>query len=199
MKNRLSIVPASELESLLRETDSLRVALRGHQGVENLVNFFLLEVLPNPDVTEVGRLQFGLKVDLLVAMGHLRTEDRPGFEKLDLIRNRFAHRHDAEVSEDASRDIVNVLSPVQRKMLGEFGPEPVNPRQTVAALALILHSQLWMAARNYRDSRISYEYSAKRLRDVLDHVTRRTGEDAVRELDERLRQSRLEREARGEP
>lgn len=52
MKERAPIVRAEELEALLHDTDPLRLAVRGHQGVESLVNFLLCEVLLKPDFKE---------------------------------------------------------------------------------------------------------------------------------------------------
>jgi hypothetical protein len=132
-------------------------------------------------------------------MGRISAEERPAFEKLDQIRNKFAHRPDAKLDENDGRDLRNLLGAHQRTMLGEFGEHPLTPQQLVAAVALVLHSQLWMATRQLRDGRIQTDYSIRRLRATLDHTPHNSGMDAEEELRQILERSRSERDARGEP
>jgi hypothetical protein len=113
--------------------------------------------------------------------------------------SRFAHRPDAEVTEKDAREIETCLAGSQQKMLQEFTVEQLAGHRVVGAIALILHTQLWMAIRHLRDDRISYDYSAKRLRDGLDHVPRKTGVSPDDELADIHRQLHADREARGEP
>ena len=167
------VVPAEHLEALLTKTDSLRVVVRAHQGVESMLNLMLLDQLPNAEGGEVERLRFSLKAELLASMGHLRKADLPVFEKLDRIRNRFAHKPEAAIAASDATELKGCLSDVQRSMygVGEFSEE--RPETTLVAVALILHSQLWKTIEHNRDSATAMEYGMNELRQTLERSRRK--------------------------
>jgi hypothetical protein len=201
---RTTVVPAEELVGLLEERDELRVVVRAQQGVESLLNLLLLDALPHAEGKEIERLRFSLKTELLVAMGVIQKSDHPPFEKLDQLRNRFAHKPDAALTDKDATELKGCMSSEQSSMYGVGEFTEAHPGAVVGAVALVLHSQLWKTAERKRDSAIDVEYGMKELRATLDRSKRGerhparslSREDEVRML---IDTERTRRNAAGEP
>lgn len=102
---------------LIKETDALGLILKGHHGVESLLNASLIEALDESDALELSRITFLLKADLLIALGLLPKERRPLFNRLNTYRNKFAH--------DPHYIIDETFSEETSRLLLSLAPEPV--------------------------------------------------------------------------
>jgi hypothetical protein len=77
--------------------DELGVVLRAHNYVEAQLMRLLETLVPYPEHLKELHLDYAGKVHLSIAMG-LRPERAGPLKALGSIRNRFAHRLDAELS-----------------------------------------------------------------------------------------------------
>ena len=77
----------AEFLSVVNGSDLLSVIVRGHQFVETAVNAMISEALPAPHEVEIGRLTFGLKVDLAASLRLIQAESRPLYMAVNRLRN----------------------------------------------------------------------------------------------------------------
>lgn len=91
-------------EVVVTSEDDMTALLKGHQYLEASLDIALTEFLPAPHTIELRRLSFGLKVDLLCALHRLNEKDAPAFHFVNALRNRFAHRHDASITDKDAAD-----------------------------------------------------------------------------------------------
>ncbi len=87
------------LFSELVEEDNVGLVLRGHLHVEHQLTKYISEQLPFPERVDWGKIDFIGKVELALACG-LDVDIRPGLERLESLRNKFAHRFDALIESD---------------------------------------------------------------------------------------------------
>lgn len=100
------------------EPGALGLFLKGHHGVENLLNASLIEALPESDAIELSRITFLLKVDLLIALGLISRIQRPLFNRLNNYRNKFAHNPHFQIDDTYSEEtskLIHSLAPVAEK------------------------------------------------------------------------------------
>jgi hypothetical protein len=109
----------SEFLALVNSPDPLRVAVRGQQCLELLLEEAINETLFQAHTLEVHNLSFALKVDLATALGIVPPDERPAYVKVNKIRNLFAHEPDAEFATTDAHDLYNILSNRQRRCLGK--------------------------------------------------------------------------------
>jgi hypothetical protein len=108
----------SEVYEFINSDDLFVLSIKGHQAIETALNFTISEGFVQPHVLEVKKINFMLKVDLAVAMGILDSNLRPIFEKINSIRNRFAHQRKSTVEEKEGKDLFNLLPAEFRKVVG---------------------------------------------------------------------------------
>jgi hypothetical protein len=90
-------------------TDYLSLAVKAHYSIDKLLNFIILQRIPNADAIEFERIAFLLKVDLATGLGLLREDLRPIFNLINSIRNRFAHNPYFVFSDKDIQDAKNVI------------------------------------------------------------------------------------------
>ena len=83
----------------LVKEDNVGLVLRGHLHVEHQLTKYIAEQLPYPERVDWGKIDFMGKVELALACG-LDVDIRPGLERLENLRNMFAHRFDALIDSD---------------------------------------------------------------------------------------------------
>lgn len=79
---------------------SLECFLKGHLWLELCVNNALSVHLANPSALPTDRLTFANKVALCHALGAFRDADVSALRSLNRLRNRLAHRVDAEIENE---------------------------------------------------------------------------------------------------
>ncbi|MDM5465464.1 hypothetical protein [Bacillus cereus] len=90
--------------------DELQVILRGHLYIEHEIEKLLRLELAEPDyILKNNRLMFANKVNLAVALGLLPKNRKTMYEKLNSIRNNYAHQLDFELDEKHLNGIVSCM------------------------------------------------------------------------------------------
>lgn len=108
----------SHFKALLEEgSDPLALVVKSHYSIDELLNLVLVEALPNADAVELKRISFLLKVDFVIGLGILRSDLRPVFNKINSIRNSFAHNPYWEFTENDANNTVNILSAPNPKVI----------------------------------------------------------------------------------
>ncbi|MET3657810.1 hypothetical protein [Sporosarcina psychrophila] len=84
-----------ELKVFISDTDSddeLQVILRGHLYIEREITGMLRIILEYPDEILSDRFMFMNKVNLAVALGIIKKEDKSVLNKVNSLRNKLAHK-----------------------------------------------------------------------------------------------------------
>lgn len=102
---------------LEEESDLLSLVVKSHYSIDELLNVILVEVLPNADAVELKRISFLLKVDFVIGLGILRPDLRPIFNKINTLRNSFAHNPYWEFSDKDASNTENILSAPRPKVI----------------------------------------------------------------------------------
>lgn len=84
--------------------DQISTIIRGHLYIEHVILQSLNEAFAVPDVLDLRRLNFPAKVDLCIALGLFPSLWRDALLKANEMRNRAAHRIDAEFDDSAKED-----------------------------------------------------------------------------------------------
>lgn len=90
--------------------DELQVILRGHLYLEYELEKLLRLELAEPDCILTNRFMFASKVNLAVALGLLPKDIKKMYEKLNSIRNNYAHQLDFKITEKHLNDIVSCMN-----------------------------------------------------------------------------------------
>ena len=96
--------------------DELGVVIRAHIHIEAKLLEFLELLVTDPKYLERMNLDFGQRVNLAVALG-LKSEHAPALSALGSLRNAFAHRLDAQLSEDRVNSLYAELSAGDKEVL----------------------------------------------------------------------------------
>jgi hypothetical protein len=128
--------------------DALGVVIRAAIRVEAELNRFIEDVVPMPG--ELPRMDFKDKLALARAMG-LAKEFGPGVSALANIRNKFAHRIGAALSEDDIKNFYKTMSSSEKEtfqgMADSVAPEELNDpmnRLRLMLAAVYLDLQAWI-------------------------------------------------------
>ena len=136
--------------------DEIGVVIRAHIYIEQLVNEALERLIPYPDPMEAMRLDYSQRVHLLVALG-LKEQHLSPLLALGRLRNKFAHKLDAGLTEGVVNDffrtfdgenrqiIQNAYSSARDKLSSEPRPNRASdlpPKDRFALYAATLHSAL---------------------------------------------------------
>lgn len=155
-------LPPSEVELLgaIKGEDILAAAVRGHQFLETLLRLAISEALPMPHVMEVERLAFPLKVDLAIALGMIPRECRPGYLKINSIRNRVAHDQDAQFARRDALEAYDALSTRMREALGRSSDLEASPLSILKRCIQMLFVVLQESISSARDRGVEHQVVA---------------------------------------
>ncbi|MES5869260.1 hypothetical protein [Bacillus cereus group sp. RP32] len=95
-----------------RDTDGeneLQVVLRGHLYLENAVERLLQSVLVKPGSILTNRFMFISKVQLGIALGVIPESRKTLYEKLNTLRNNYAHQLNFKMTDKHLNDIVSCM------------------------------------------------------------------------------------------
>ena len=106
--------PDKQFADDLRREDDVGLVLRGHLHVEHQLMELASMFLPFADRCDWGRFSFRSKVELAYACG-MPGDLKDLLERLGTLRNDFAHKLGASLSQRATLDLYNSLS----KRLGD--------------------------------------------------------------------------------
>lgn len=139
--------------------DELQVILRGHLYIEHEIEKLLRLELAEPDCILTPRFMFTSKVNLAVALGLLPKNRKKMYEKLNSIRNNYAHQLDFKIKEKHLNDIVSCMDEeVKRRYSG-------SSEKTLLENMKCAISALWLDA----ILRV-YWYSVNELQEEMDRV-----------------------------
>jgi hypothetical protein len=187
----------SDLEVVEEADDPLTVALRGHQLIEELMNVAISDRLAEPHAVEVEAMGFGIKSDLVLALGVLPESFRGLLKAINRVRNRFAHDRRASFGQEEARDLYNTLPPQGRLPDVTTDSEPILILRVAVISAYV---NLEAAVRGYRDEKAGLAASEEYLRATIDRMFP-GGPPPGRSrtfVKERVEADRAEREKRGE-
>ncbi len=146
------------------------VVLRGHLWVESELLRSLEAALPFPALAELDRIAFGHKVALVAAHGLMKPDERSGFQRLNLMRNRLAHRLDGEFTERDESDLLNALGARHRAnvdlVVTSGTPSTFPNRLRIAVTAMCVQLQIDRDTHQQAHERL--RRSAQRLVDLAD-------------------------------
>jgi hypothetical protein len=148
--------------------DVLGVVLRAHNYIEALLARLLDALVPSPEYLMKLNLDYSEKVDLSVAMG-LGLEYACPLKALGSIRNKFAHRLDAVLFKDDTKNLYegfcsddkNVVQSTFERTKKQIAPEKtvkfkhLGPKDQFVLLVVTLRAMLLAAvleAEEVRDS-----------------------------------------------
>ena len=105
-----------KLRDALLGEDHLGAVIKGHLYIEAAVNLIIELLLPYPNEFRLQRLQWGKKVELVLALG-LSDEFKKPLNQLGDIRNKFAHNPEAELTDDMLNGFYGALSGGDRSLV----------------------------------------------------------------------------------
>jgi hypothetical protein len=94
------------------EGDDLGLVLRSHLALEVTLNA-VIEADSQSSIRDVERVGFMAKVDEVTRLGGLPADARPSFVVANKIRNDFAHRLDARITEERAAEFLASFDPTQ--------------------------------------------------------------------------------------
>jgi hypothetical protein len=96
--------------------DDLGIVIRAHIHIEAKLLELLELLVTDSKYLERMNLDFGQRVNLAVALG-LKSEHAPALTALGTLRNAFAHRLDAQLSEERVNSLYAALSAGDKEVL----------------------------------------------------------------------------------
>ena len=112
-----SLPTDEEILSVVNSDDLFIVAVKGHQFIDDILGGIISQFLYDSHALELKRLSVLLKVDLCIALGQFPKEIRSRFEKLNGIRNKFAHNRKATLESSKAKELFEMLP----KRVQEYG------------------------------------------------------------------------------
>jgi hypothetical protein len=118
--------------------DTVVTVIRAHLYLEHVIMQTLSEAFKTPDVVDFRRMSFPAKLDLCVGLGIYPRPWREIVSRVNEMRNRVAHKLDAQVSEHAKRELWEMLPEIAKQSLRSKYDEDADP-QWPMPLARIFH------------------------------------------------------------
>lgn len=191
----------SELEQLLESDDPFTLAVKGSVAVEAVLDIAISEALPNPHLMEIRALKPALKLDLAVALGLIPSDVRAALQRLNRIRNEFAHENKEEFTTRDARQLRD-LWPVRMR---EVSPSAfdVDPPLGVLRSSLGIAVFLFEArVTEIRDDKVRQTALSHMVKEALlpykDRPVTDDGKSRTERLEEEVARARAERQERGE-
>jgi hypothetical protein len=171
------------------ESDLLSLVVKAHYSIDELLNIVLLEALPKADAVELKRVSFLLKVDFVIGLGILRSDLRPIFNKINAIRNSFAHNPYWEFSEKDALNTVNILAAPRPKVLPDDCECPLDPLKVLKTLLGVGFINLTVAYERYCVGKAKMQVVNQMATEVVANGKRRGRErhSVQEEFEERVR------------
>lgn len=119
--------------------DTVVTVIRAHLYLEHVIMQTLTEAFEVPDVVDLRRTSFLAKLDLCVALGIYPKPWREIISRVNEMRNRVAHKLDAQVTEHAKRELWDLLPDMSKQSLRSKYDKDADPLWPMP-LARIFHS-----------------------------------------------------------
>lgn len=108
-----------DYKSFISDTESedeLQIILRGHLYIEREITEMLRMSLVEPDEILNSRFMFMNKVNLSIALGILRKDEKSIFKKINSLRNNYAHKLNYVCDEEFVEEIFNSFGDELKKI-----------------------------------------------------------------------------------
>ncbi|EEJ8590245.1 hypothetical protein YR33_002924 [Salmonella enterica subsp. enterica] len=109
--------------------DELSIVIKGHYGLESLVERVLIISVPSSEALDFKRITFMLKVDLLISLGLLDGKFKPMLNFINSIRNKFAHNPYSLFDEKDALKIRTIL--MQQKVFNHLLVNSILPKDVL--------------------------------------------------------------------
>src|SRR5579872_5841097 len=119
--------------------DTVATVIRTHIYLDHIIMQSLAEAFKVPEVVDFRRMSFLVKLDLCVGLGVYPRPWREIVSRVDEMRNRVAHKLDAQVSEHAKRELWEMLPEAAKQSL-RSKYDKSNAPQWPMPLARIFHA-----------------------------------------------------------
>jgi hypothetical protein len=145
----------------------LVLVIKAHYYIDVLLTAFLTVALPQASAMELERVSLLLKFDFLSGLGFLPKELRPVFDKINSIRNKFAHNPNYKLTKRDRESAINVLFTLPIKIAPEGLKTEKNVTESLRNLFVIAYVDLMVAVEKAYRSRVEMAVIAKIADDVL--------------------------------
>ena len=119
--------------------DTVVTVIKAHLYLEHVIMQTLTEAFKVPDVVDFRRMSFPAKLDLCVALGIYPRPWREVISRVNEMRNRVAHKLDAQVTEHAKRELWEMLPEIAKQSLRSKYEKDTDPLWPMP-LARIFHT-----------------------------------------------------------
>lgn len=100
----------AEFAKLLTEKDEFKLAIRGHTAIEADIDAAIADAFTGDVPAELRAARFGIRLALVVALGLVPPENKPLFEKLATLRNKFAHGEISAIDANRAHDLAEAAT-----------------------------------------------------------------------------------------
>lgn len=140
-----------DFNSFLNDTESedeLQVILRGQLYIEREITGMLKVSLKEPNVILNDRFMFMSKLNLAVALGIIRSEDKKVFEKINSLRNKFAHSLNFKCEEKNYTEIYDSFNGDMKKFRDTYLISKENENDDLLSKIRSLIGLIWLYIRS---------------------------------------------------
>jgi hypothetical protein len=123
--------------------DPVLALVQTHLQLEYVVIEYIRHGLRNPAQFPIDRLSFPLKVDLAIALGDFPENARKAVLKVNALRNRLAHKLDADITAKDVQELLGETSYLQP--VHDVVTQDQPPSASAAFIASSLQAYLWGA------------------------------------------------------
>jgi len=185
-----------DFEATLGCSDLPPLVLRAHQAIEAALNATIAQTLPAPHAVEVERLSTALKIDLAIGLSTVQSDDALAFRKINALRNALAHDPQAAFVSDDAKDLFNVLSDRQRRLVGRGYSDFPNHIEILRQVLRVLFVDMVATLERLREARLRDEVLHDMIQDRMRRsrpIDERFVDGIDREIRERIHTKKLRR------
>jgi hypothetical protein len=148
----------SDLAKALSSDDPLRVAIRGHIALEDLITDGISRMFKRMPA-DIRDLRFAKKLPLAVALDLIPEEYNALLLELNKLRNAFAHRDDT-LSPERAKHLVDLTAPLVKGIIDQQLAEarvstPLGQLRFVLMVAYVLSEQAITRGVKLREAQIA--------------------------------------------
>ena len=160
-------------EDVVFSGDTVVTVIKAHLYLEHVIAQTLAEAFKVPDVVDFRRMSFLAKLDLCVALAVYPKPWREIVSRVNEMRNRVAHKLDAQVTEHAKRELWELLPEIAKQSLRskyETDTDPLRPMPLARIFhCIIVWTDIFRQGAKRQRIEMKYAYmNADRVMHLLD-------------------------------
>ncbi|HLK87313.1 MAG TPA: hypothetical protein VKT27_12480 [Candidatus Binataceae bacterium] len=136
----MQVIERDDVKKFLREVwneDTLTVLIRTHLHAEAKLIRLFEKCLPNPKALNIDRMTFARKVELASALRLVTDSTVAQLLLLNKLRNRFAHKLDAEIAKADVDAFLKSFSPAFQERLKVGAAQAANLKKVIDEQSLL--------------------------------------------------------------